>query len=109
MSWYQDRDTEKSNISQLEKSYIKKKRRQAGIEFPSARKQEQLLIIRFDISQSVLDKGNIDEVRRGLKQLCTMLDEMDSGIIKIENLLPNGDMKLVKLSDFNFSSTCRIG
>ena len=38
-----------------------------------------------------------------------MLDEMDSGIIKIENLLPNGDMKLVKLSDFNFSSTCRIG
>lgn len=109
MSWYQDRDTEKSNLSMLEKSYIAKKRRQAGIEFPSARKQEQLLIIRFDISQSVLDKGNIDEVRRGLKQLCTMLDEMDSGVIKIENLLPNGDMKLVKLSDFNFSATVGFG
>jgi Dyp-type peroxidase family len=109
VSWYQGRDTEKSDISPLEKSYIAKKRRQAGIEFPSARKQEQLLIIRFNISQSVLDKDDIDKVRSGLKQLCTMLDEMDSGIIKIENLLPNGDMKLEKLSDFNFSATVGFG
>ena len=109
MSWYQDRDTEKSNILQLEKSYREKKRRQAGVEFPSARKQEQLLIIRFDISQSVLEKDNLDEVRSGLKQLCTMLDEMDKGSIKVENLLPNGDVKLVKLSDFNFSATVGFG
>ncbi len=109
MSWYPDKDTEKPNITHLEKSYMTKKRRQAGIEFPSARKQEQLLIIRFDISQSVLDKGSLDEVRSGLKQLCTMLDEMDSGVIKIENLLPNGDVKLVKLSEFNFSATLGFG
>ena len=38
-----------------------------------------------------------------------MLDEMDSGVIKIENLLPNGDMKSVKLSDFNFSATVGFG
>lgn len=69
MSWYPDKDTEKPNITHLEKSYMTKKRRQAGIEFPSVRKQEQLLIIRFDISQSVLDKGSLDEVRSGLKQL----------------------------------------
>ena len=109
MSWYQHRDTEKSDILQLEKSYKEKKRRQAGVEFPSARKQEQLLIIRFDISKSVLDRGNIDKVRSGLKQLCSTLDEMDRGTIKIENLLPNGDMKLVNLSDFNFSATLGFG
>ncbi len=31
------------------------------------------------------------------------------GVIKIENLLPNGEMKLVKLSDFNFSATVGFG
>lgn len=109
MSWYQYRDTKKSNISQLEKSYREKKRRQAGVEFPSARKQEQILIIRFNISQSVLEKDDLDNVRSGLKQLCTMFDEMDKGAVKIENLLPNGDMKLLKLSDFNFSATVGFG
>ncbi len=109
MSWYQGEDIQKRKVDELEKSYRNQKRRQGGVEFPSARKQEQLLIIRCDISQSELDKGNIGEVRNGLKRLCTVLDEMDSGIIRIENLLPNGDMKLVKLSDFNFSATLGFG
>ena len=49
----------------------------------------------------------MDEVESGLKQLCTMLDEMDSGIIKIENLLPNGDMN-GKIVRFQLLSDCRI-
>ncbi|TVP40356.1 Dyp-type peroxidase [Candidatus Nitrosocosmicus arcticus] len=109
MSWYQTNDTKESDITNLEKLYRGKKRRQAGVEFPSARKQEQLLIIRFNISPPVLEKDHLDEVRSGLKQLCIMFEEMDKGNIKIDNLLPNGEMKMVKLSDFNFSATVGFG
>ena len=34
---------------------------------------------------------------------------MDKGNIKIDNLLPNGEMEMVKLSDFNFSATVGFG
>jgi Dyp-type peroxidase family len=107
--WYQDPKIQMKKISYLEKSHRDKKRRQAGVEFPSARKQEHLLIIRFDISDDVRKAGNTEEVRNGLKRFCRMLDYMDNGIIKIERLLLNGDMKLVNLSDFNFSATLGFG
>lgn len=106
---YPDTDIQKAKISYLEKSFRDQKRRQAGVEFPSARKQEQLLIIRFDISESLVNKDDTEEVRNGLKRLCTMLDDMDNGIIKIEHLLPNGDIQLANLSDFNFSATVGFG
>jgi Dyp-type peroxidase family len=109
VSWYHAEDTKGSNIAKLERSYREKKRRQAGVEFPSAKTQEQLLIIRFNISPSVLEKDDLDEARSGLRQLCIMFDEMDKGNIKIDNLLPNGEMKMAKLSDFNFSATVGFG
>lgn len=86
-----------------------RKQRQHGVEFPSAQKQDQLLIIRFNIAQSIFDRNKLDLVRYGLRNLCYMFEEMEKGNIKLDNLLPNGDIKPTKLSDFNFSVTIGFG
>lgn len=109
VSWYQSEDIHKIKIVELEKSFRVQKRKQEGVEFPSAAKQEQLLIIRFNISQAIIEKGNLDAVRGGLNQLCTLLEEIDKGNIKFGMLLPNGNRKLVPLSEFNFSATLGFG
>lgn len=43
----------KSERAKLENRFIKEKRRQGGISFPSAANQEHILLVRFNISNSL--------------------------------------------------------
>lgn len=109
MSWFKNGDIKKSKVYELEKSYRVGKRRQEGVEFPSARKQEHILVIRFDISSTIIDEGNLPAVRSGLRQLCNFLAAIDKGNIKFVTIMPNGNRDLVRLSEFNFSATLGFG
>jgi Dyp-type peroxidase family len=95
----------------VEKRYKDEKRKQQGITFPSAGKQEHVFIIRFDIADNIFkDKSNSNKiVRNGLKKLCELFDTIDKGKKKIEKLSDDGDIKLVSLSNSNFSSTIGFG
>jgi Dyp-type peroxidase family len=95
----------------LEKRYKDEKRRQPGVAFPSAIKQEHLFIIRFDISEQVYnDKPNAHKiVRQGLKNLCGLFDTVDKGKKKMEEISDDGEIQLQPLSNFNFSSTIGFG
>jgi Dyp-type peroxidase family len=109
VSWFQNGDSKKSKVSDLERLYRERKRRQAGVEFPSARKQEHILIIRFDVSRAILEEGRSVLVRQGLKKLCSYFDDIDKGKIKFVKMMPNGRWDLVRLSDFEFSATIGFG
>jgi Dyp-type peroxidase family len=93
----------------VEKRLIEEKRKQPGVTFPSARKQEHLLIIRFDIARSVLDDKDRDLTRSCLKQLCGLFDRINRGVRKIDELQDNGDILRVPLKNFNFSATIGFG
>jgi Dyp-type peroxidase family len=102
----------KANRDALEKRYINEKRRQSGISFPSAIKQEHVFIIRFDIADDIFNDESDDHkklVRNGLKKLCELFDLIDKGKRKIEKISDNGEIKLLPLSHFNFSSTIGFG
>lgn len=94
-----------------EKRYKEEKRKQPGVAFPSAVKQEHLFIIRFDIAHYITgDKENYNViVRQGLKNLCGLLDRIDRGKLRIDEISDDGAIKPQPLSNFNFSSTIGFG
>lgn len=108
MSWKEVNNFD-TKTTKIEKLSVVKKRRQPGVEFPSAKYQEHLLMLRFNISQSIVENDKYETVRKGLKQLCSLFDRIDKGIIKIDHELLNGDIKQLKLSEFNFSATLGFG
>ena len=83
------------------------KKRQRGVSFPSAYKQEYLLIVRLDLKPSVRNETAL--VRQGLKRLCSLFERIDAGEVKIDIKEENGDMRSSKLSDFTFSATIGFG
>jgi Dyp-type peroxidase family len=99
----------KSNVESLEKSLWEQKRKQPGVAFPSATKQEHLLVIRFNISHPVSDYKEKELVREGVMRLCKFLDRVDAKKIKMDYLAEDGDIKPVPLSDFDFSATLGFG
>jgi Dyp-type peroxidase family len=100
-----------SSRDKIENRYVKAKVRQAGVEFPSSTKQEHLLIVRFDISDSMSLNRKQDKamVRDGLRDLCSLFEKLDTGAMKIDNLSDNGDINPVPLSTFNFTFTIGFG
>lgn len=94
-----------------EKRFMDEKRKQPGITFPSAMKQEHIFIIRFDIANKITGDKEKDKsiVRLGLQGLCSFLDKIDRSKIKLDKLSENGDVKPQPLSKFNFSSTIGFG
>ena len=111
MAQYGGEYLSKDRRDAIEKRYKDEKRKQQGITFPSAGKQEHVFIIRFDVADNVFkDKSNGNKiVRNGLKKLCELFDAIDKGKKKIEKLSDDGDIKLVPLSNSNFSSTIGFG
>jgi Dyp-type peroxidase family len=99
----------KSNIERIEKSLWKQKRKQPGVSFPSAAKQEHLLVIRFNICHPVTDQRDRDLVRFGVKRLCKLFDRIDKEEIKMDYLREDGDVDLVPLSKYSFSATLGFG
>ena len=69
----------------LQKRFFDEKRKQSGIAFPSAKTQDHILIIRFDLTNS----ASHDAIRNGLKQLCILFERIDKGLNKIEELSDN--------------------
>ena len=94
-----------------EKRYEQEKRKQPGVAFPSAIKQEHLLIIRFDIAHYISGDKEKDKViiRQGLKNLCGLFDKIDRGKMKMDEISEDGDIDRQPLSKFNFSSTIGFG
>ena len=88
----------------LEKQMIEQKHKQAGIAFPSQSKQENLLIVRLDIFPSI----NLQTIKDGLRRLCTFFENIDSGVIKINQMVEN-TIVMSPLSIFNFSATIGFG
>lgn len=99
----------RSHRKTQEDYFKKQKRKQYGVAFPSAAIQEHILLIRFDIWYAVLVEKEKRLVRDGLRRLCTFLDKIDRGLIKIDSLTEDGDIKPTELSEFNFSSTIGFG
>jgi Dyp-type peroxidase family len=100
----------KAGRNAREKLYISQKRKQAGVAFPSAKNQEHVLIIRFNIFQSSDNNSNDRvKIRQGLNNLCKLLHKIDSGQKKIDEILDNGEIKPQPLSNYNFSSTIGFG
>jgi Dyp-type peroxidase family len=91
----------------IENRYIEERRKQSGVAFPSASKQEHLLIIRIDLETSYSQEGY--KVRDGLRRLCMVFDNVVRGNILMDNLSENGDITPVNLSTFNFSFTLGFG
>ncbi len=94
-----------------EKRYKEEKRKQPGVAFPSAIKQEHLFIIRFDIAHYISGDKEKDNVivRQGLKNLCGLFDNIDRGKMKMDEISDDGDIERQPLSKFNFSSTIGFG
>jgi Dyp-type peroxidase family len=85
---------------------IAQKRRQAGISFPAPRKQDYLLLIRLDISP-VIDKKSASQ---GLKRLCTLFDQIDKGLIEMEDTSSeDNNTYTYPLSRFDFTATIGFG
>lgn len=100
---------DKSHQKRLEESFRREKRKQPGVVFPSAYKQQHLLLIRFNISHHVAEKTDIEFVRLGLMRLCSYLERIDDGKIRMDDLTEDGDLRNVPLSEFNFSATVGFG
>lgn len=94
-----------------EKRYKDEKRKQPGVAFPSAIKQEHLLIIRFDIAGYISGDKEKDNVivRKGVKNLCGLFGKIDRDRIKIDVISDDGEVQNQPLSNFNFSSTIGFG
>jgi Dyp-type peroxidase family len=86
-----------------EKQMIEQKRKQAGVAFPSQTKQENLLIVRLNVLPL-----NLNVISNGLKHLCTFFENIDSGVIKTNELI-QGTIVMSPLSVFNFSATIGFG
>ncbi len=94
----------KSRREYIEKQMIEQKQKQAGIAFPSQSKQENLLIVRLDIFPSI----NLQSIKDGLRRLCTFFENIESGVIKINQMIED-TIVMSPLSVFNFSATIGFG
>jgi Dyp-type peroxidase family len=99
--------TSQKHTESEEKRLVSERRNQPGVTFPSARKQEYLLIIRINLEPSAAQ--DIARVQTGLKRLCNLFDRIDKGSVKIDELLDNGTIEPTPLSRFNFSPTIGFG
>jgi Dyp-type peroxidase family len=88
-----------------ERQFFEDKRRQPGISFPSALKQQHVLIIRLDLNPEV----TTDKVRSGLKSLCSIFENIYSRERKILEIGKDGEEVYLDLSVFNFTSTIGFG
>jgi Dyp-type peroxidase family len=92
------------------KQPYRNRRKQSGIEIPKASQQPHLLIIRLDLTPPF--GKDVDSLRRnvqeGLKRLCGLFEQLDTGKKKIDKI---GDGKLSRLAlkEFNFSATIGFG
>ena len=110
MSAYQtsNRDIRNKRLEQLDKD----KRKQPGIEFPKASQQAHVLIIRLNLASlsSINNKDALhNKVRKGLRRLCGLLEQIASGKKKIEKLDDQGKLSPLSLVGFNFSATLGFG
>ena len=80
--------------------------KQPGVQFPSAKKQEHVLIIRLDISPTAI-KPTL--VRDGLKRLCRLFERIENCSKRADELLDDGSLQRSPLSNFNFSATIGFG
>jgi len=99
--------TGKNSRLREEERLRSEKKRQRGVSFPSAIKQEYLLIVRLNLKPSAT--GEIKLVRQGLRKLCRFLERIDTGEVKIDIKDEGGDVVSSKVSDFNFSVTVGFG
>ncbi|MGI9010207.1 MAG: Dyp-type peroxidase [Nitrososphaeraceae archaeon] len=88
----------------IERQMVEQTRKQAGIAFPSQSKQKNLLIVRLDI----LPVSNLKVISDGLRRLCTFFENIDSGIIKTDEMIDD-TIVMSPLSAFNFSATFGFG
>jgi len=85
---------------------MNEKRRQGGISFPAPRKQEYVLMIRINVN-TPRDPENVKE---GLKKLCTLFELIEKGGLEIEdNSSEEGGIDFYSLSQFNFTVTVGFG
>lgn len=90
-----------------ERRLIQEKRKQPGVSFPSAAKQEHLFIVRIDLrSEAIYD---VEVTRKGLKDLCNFMREIDRDIVKLEELADDGSVHMYPLSRYNFTFTIGFG
>ncbi|HEY9386502.1 MAG TPA: Dyp-type peroxidase [Nitrososphaeraceae archaeon] len=90
-----------------EKRLFSERRKQPGVGFPSARKQDHLLIVRLNLEPSATK--DIARVRIGLRVLCNLFERIYKGRVKIDELLEDGRVELWPLSRFDFSATIGFG
>jgi Dyp-type peroxidase family len=119
-----ERDNRNKTIEQL----YNEKRKQRGIEFPKPGQQPHLLIVRLDLTSpppfpsppslqfsspsSSLRKSKDtlrNEVQKGLKRLCRLFEQIDTGKKTIDKLDKEGKLIRVALRDFKFSATIGFG
>ena len=91
----------------IEKRLLTERRKQPGVAFPSATKQEHMLIIRLNLEPSV--RNDVQRVRVGLGRLCNLFDRIDKGILKIDELTEDGTIEPQPLANFNFTATIGFG
>ena len=95
----------------VEDRLTRERRKQPGIAFPAATEQDHLLIVRFNISNHILDNLELAKrnVREGLRNLCRLIENALNGSMKIESLSEDGNIELKTISDFKLSFTIGFG
>ena len=73
--------TDKNSRRREEERLWNETKRQRGVSFPSANKQEYVLIVRLNLKPKA--RGEIKLVRHGLKRLCGLFERIDAGEEKI--------------------------
>ena len=105
---YHDR-VKKLNRERLEKFAWGQKRKQPGVAFPSASKQEHILIIRLNVSHPTSKHEDRELVRKGIMRLCSFFDRIDTKQVMMDYLTYDGDLELVALSEYGFTATIGFG
>lgn len=99
-------DSRNKILEQLSKD----KRKQHGIQIPTAGQQQHVLIIRLDLASPTREKEKARIiVQKGLKLLCELFEKLVSGKKGIDKLDDNGKFSRVPLNKFNFSATVGFG
>lgn len=61
-----------NNKSSIEKRFIAEKKKQPGVAFPSASKQDYILVVRIDLRSDIVQDSTL--VKKGLRRLCGFLE-----------------------------------
>lgn len=91
----------------MERKLTAEKKKQPGVSFPSASKQDYVLIVRIDLRSDIT--GKIAFARLCLRRLCSFLEKLNQGAIKIEVRNEDGNIDATSLKDYNFSATLGFG